>query len=75
MAYEFLPELMCKQFVAEVNGPLCRLRVFTTGSDRHYLFAPVGPMALVVLPFPVLKRDLRDDVRSALAHGWGHAPR
>jgi hypothetical protein len=69
----YRPELQCKQFVSELNGALCRFRVFTTGSDRHYLFAPVGPMSLVMQPFPVLKRDLRNDVRSALAHGWRHA--
>lgn len=67
----FPPELQVKQFVAEVDGAHgFRWRVFTTGSDRHYLFSCVENPCFSV---PVLKADLRDDVRSALAHGWGHA--
>jgi hypothetical protein len=67
----FLPELQVKQFVAEVNGALgSRWRVFTTGSDRHYLFVCVQNSDL---QRPVLKADLQPDVRRALAHGYGHA--
>lgn len=67
----FLPELQVIKFVAEVNGAFgFRFRVFTTGSSRHYLFTCVqNPL----ISFPVLKADLQPDVRSALAHGWGHA--
>lgn len=68
----FAPEWQVKQFVAEVNGALSRFRVFTTGSDRYYMFQPLD---VAMEPFPVLKTDLRDDVRSALRNGWGHAPR
>ena len=72
------PEMQVKQFVAEVNGlPGFRFRVFTTGSDAHYLFVEVdrGHLRREPLQFPVRKSDLRPGVRSALAHGWGHAPR
>jgi hypothetical protein len=69
----FAPELQVKRFVAEVNGSFgARFRVFTTGSDRHYLFSLVQNSDI---SFPVAKADLRPEVRQALAHGWGHAPR
>jgi hypothetical protein len=59
------------KYVAELNGDFgSRWRVFTTGSSRHYLFVCVQNPDL---QRPVLKSELRDDVRSALAHGWGHA--
>jgi hypothetical protein len=67
----FPPEMQVKQFVSEVNGAHgTRWRVFTTGSDRHYLFNCVQNPAFSV---PVLKASLRDEVRRALAHGAGHA--
>lgn len=67
----FPPELQVKQFVAEVNGSHgFRWRVFTTGSDRHYLFSCVQNPAFCV---PVEKARLQPGIRSALAHGWGHA--
>jgi hypothetical protein len=69
----FRPEYQVKQFVAEVNGAFgSRWRVFTTGSGRHYLLVCVQNSDLQV---PVLKSDLKPEVRRALAHGWGHAPR
>ena len=69
----FPPELQVKQYVAEVNGAFgSRWRVFTTGSDRHYLLSLVQNPEIAKA---VLKTDLRPDVRSALRHGWGHAPR
>jgi len=69
----FAGELQVTQFVAEVNGAFgSRWRVFRTGSDRHYLFVLVQNSDIAV---PVLKSDLQPDVRRALAHGWGHAPR
>ncbi len=68
----FPPELQVKQFVAELNGAFgFRWRVFTTGSDRHYLFSCVQNPAL---SRPVLKADLRRETRVALAHGYGHGP-
>jgi hypothetical protein len=67
----FPPELQVKQFVAEVDGLFgFRWRVFTTGSDRHFLFVCVQNGYLAV---PVLKADLQNDVRRALNHGVGHA--
>jgi hypothetical protein len=67
----FPPELQVKQFVAEVGGAHgFRWRVFTTGSDRHYLFSCVQNPAFSI---PVLKASLVPEIRSALAHGVGHA--
>jgi len=66
----FAPEMMAKQYVAVVAGALSRFRVFTTGDDRYYLFEPLD---VAMPPFPVAKADLRDDVRSALRHGWGNS--
>ena len=66
----FAPEMQPKQYVAVVQGALSRFRVLTTGSDRHYLFMPLD---VAMDPFPVLKADLRPEIRSALAHGWGNA--
>jgi hypothetical protein len=65
------PELQVKQFVAELDGAFgSRWRVFLTGSGQHYLFVLVQNPDI----FKAVRRaDLRPDVRSALAHGWGHA--
>lgn len=66
----FPPELQVKQFVAELAGAHgFRWQVFVTGSDRHYLFVCAQNTSISV---PVLKASLRDDVRRALARGWGH---
>ena len=66
----FAPEMQPIKYVAVVQGTLSRFRVCTTGSDRHYLFMPLD---VAMDPFPVLKTDLRPEIRSALAHGWGNA--
>lgn len=67
------PEVMTKQFIAEVNGAFhFRFRVFSTGSDRHYLFVCVQNPDF---QFPVLKSHLRPEVRHALANGVGHVAR
>lgn len=69
----FCPEMQVKQFVAEVNGDFgSRWRVFTTGSDKHYLFVRVQNTSI---QRPVLQTDLQPEVRRALAHGCGHARR
>jgi hypothetical protein len=68
------PELGVKQFVAVVRGRFGKYAVFTTGSDRHYLFSCVTADGVFTgLSFPVLKKDLRRDIASALRHGWGNA--
>lgn len=65
-----------KQYVAELQGRWCRFRVFTTGDPAYYLFDALDPYGCSTgLQFPVRKAELRRDVRSALANGWGHAPR
>lgn len=65
-----------KKYVAVVRGARGNLfRVFTTGDDKYLLFQPVDARGIAYdLPaFPVLRSRLRDDVRRALANGWGHA--
>lgn len=67
----FPPELQVTKFVAELSGAFgARWRVFTTGSSRHYLFVLVQNPDIFKA---VLKSELRPAVRSALAHGRGHA--
>jgi hypothetical protein len=74
MKGRYRPEVQVKQWVGEVQGEHGRFRVFRTGSDRHYLFILLDPSGCQTqIQVPVLRADLRDDVRSALAHGWGHA--
>jgi len=67
----FAPEMMIKQYVAEFrNARGVRFRVFRTGSDKHYLFAPLDQYGCDrCAHFPVLKRDLRQTIKSALANG------
>jgi len=69
--------LQVKQYVVELNGRWgARFRVFTTGDDKYYLFDLLDPYGCsTTIQFPVRKADLKREVRSALAHGWGHAPR
>jgi hypothetical protein len=62
--------MQVKQFVAELNGDFgSRWRVFRTGTPA-YLFVLVHHPDIYRVVHP---RDLRPQVRSALAHGWGHA--
>ena len=70
----FRPEVQCKQFVAVVDGEHGSFNVYTTGSDRHYLFRQLDAagQAETGLEWPVAKADLRDDVRHGLAHGVGY---
>lgn len=69
----FAAEMQVKQFVATVQGRFGRFMVFTTGSDRHYLFSQLDADGNQTgLQWPVLKKDLRDDVRHGLAHGVGY---
>ena len=70
------PAFHVKQYVAEVRTAAGRVwRVFTTGSDRHYLFAAVVRGVDTGLHVPVEKAALRRDVRRALARGWGMTSR
>lgn len=67
------PELGVKQFVAEMRSSTgTRFRVYTTGSDRHYIFDPIERYGCSYCQgFPVLKARLRPELRRTLAHGWG----
>lgn len=69
------PELQVKQHVAVVvNSRGSRFRVFETGNPRYYLFSTVSPNGVEGgLQFPVLKADLRDDIRRMLRHGCGNS--
>jgi hypothetical protein len=61
---------MVKQWVAEIDGPYCRFRVFKTGDEKWYLFCVLDTYGCQTdIQFPVLRADLARDVRSALAHG------
>lgn len=71
------PELQVKQYVGIVCGARDNsFMVFRTGSDKHYLFAQLYPNTTTQtgLEFPVLKADLHDEVRRALANGYGNRP-
>ena len=74
MSGRYRPECQVKQYVAVVRGRFGEFMVFATGSDRHYLFAQLYPGTLTAtgLSWPVLKRELRDDIRHGLAHGAGY---
>jgi hypothetical protein len=64
------PELQVKQFVAELNGDFgFRWQVFRTGTQA-YLFVCVQNSGIYAVVRPA---ELQPEVRSALAHGWGHA--
>jgi hypothetical protein len=68
------PEYQVTQWVAEVQGEHGRFRVLRTGSDKHYLFDQLDRHGCSTgLQFPVLRADLRPDVRRAPAHGCGKA--
>lgn len=65
-----------KQFVAIVqNSYGLKFMVFTTGDAKYYLFQTLDRHGCAIpdMSFPVRKADLRDDIRRALAHGWGNA--
>jgi hypothetical protein len=66
--------MQVKQYVAEVKGPWCWFQVFETGDPKYYLFQQLDPNRCATeLQFPVRKSELVPAVRSALAHGVGHA--
>ena len=71
----YAKEMMVKQHVAVVrNGRGARFRVFETGNPRVYLFSTIAPDGTEGgLQFPVLKANLRDDIRKMLRHGCGNA--
>lgn len=71
----FAPELQVKQYVAVVRSARgIRFRVFETGDARYYLFDPLDAHDCSYCnSFPVLKKDLRPDIRRALRHGWGNS--
>ena len=66
----------CKQFVAVIKNRFNRqFMVFTSGDPKYYLFSAIDNQGIAVgIPsFPVLKKDLRDDIRHALLHGCGNS--
>ena len=64
-----------KQFVAVVRNPKTDtlFMVFQSGDSRFYLFDPLDEHGCSrCMQFPVRKKDLKTDVRRALAHGYGN---
>lgn len=61
-----------KQYVAEVQSSRSRFRVFITGDPKYYLFSQIYNGCDTGLHFPVLKSRLRNDIKKALAHGYGN---
>jgi hypothetical protein len=71
---DFAPSMQVKQYVAVVRGLCGRFRVFKTGSEKFYLFDAIDDFGCSTgLQFPVKRSDLRDDIRRALANGWGNS--
>jgi hypothetical protein len=65
-------DVQVKQFVAELNGAFgSRWRVFRSGAGTYLFVLAQNPDIWQV----VHPRELQPEVRSALANGWGHAPR
>jgi len=56
-----------QKYVAVVaNRRGSRFMVFETGDDKYYLFSQLYPGPTLIqtgLQFPVLKKDLREDIR------------
>jgi len=68
-------QYMVKQYVAVVKSRTGqRFMVFRTGDEKYYLFDPIDKDGCSYCRgFPVLKADLRSEIRRALSHGWGNA--
>jgi hypothetical protein len=63
-----------KQYVARLRSPVTgvQFNVFMSGDPKFYLFDPLDEFGCSkCLQFPVRKRDLLPQYRSALRHGWG----
>lgn len=74
MANGYAPEMQVKQYVAVVQGRWSKLMVFETADPKFYLFSALDPNGCQTgLQWPVRKSELRREVRSALAHGYGNA--
>ena len=71
----FPSELQVKQYVAVVRSKTGqRFRVFTTGSQKHYLFDPLdADDCSLCNQFAVLRADLKPEIRRALRHGRGNS--
>lgn len=63
---------MVKQYVAVTRTRFGRWMVFRTGDDKYYLFVAVDRnLCALGLSHPIKKTDLKQDIRRALAHGYG----
>lgn len=61
---------MVKQYVGRVQGKRACFQVFESGDPKYYLFDPLDRDGCSLCnQFPILKKDLKDDVRRALRHG------
>ncbi len=73
---EMNASLQVKQFVARVKSSTTgqRFNVFKTKDPKFYLFDPIDRNGCsTCCQFPVLIKDLRSDIKSALRHGWGNS--
>lgn len=69
------PELGVKQFVGIVCSSVGgRFMVFETGDAKRYLFQQVDEnlCATSIPGFPVVKKELQSNIKSALRNGWGN---
>lgn len=65
-----------KQYVAVVRNSFGqRFMVFVTGDPKFYLFSALIGETMISggLQFPVAKKSLTRELRSALRHGWGNS--
>jgi len=66
-------ELQVKQYIAIVQSTHSKFMVFATDSPMHYLFCQLDKFGCQTgLQIPMLKSDLRKEIRSALNYGWGN---
>ena len=67
------PRYQVKQHVGIVRGRGGAFRVFKTGDSKCYLFSTIAPDGTEGgLQFPVMAKDLIDDVRRALSRGLSY---
>lgn len=68
--------MQVKQFVARVKSPTTghRFNVFETKDPKFYLFDPIDNGGCsTCCQFPVLKKELKPEIKRALRHGWGNS--
>ena len=73
MRNSYDPRYQVKQHVGIVRGKGGSFRVFKTGDPKCYLFSTIAPDGTEGgLQFPVMAKDLTDNVRRALSRGLSY---